>query len=228
MYCLWCDTEIILEVSWVNLLYPDPLKPLCKICEKELHFLKGELCRKCGRESRDKICPDCLYWEKDGEWRDLLAFNQSVFAYNERMQEMLAKWKYRGDYVLKECFACAFKEKYKSAFPKQLRKEAWIVPVPLSEQRLHERGFNQAEALASLLEKPVHQLLSRTNGEKQSKKTRRERLGSENPFKLEQAVDRPVILIDDIYTTGVTLRHAARVLKESGCPEVYALTLARG
>jgi len=49
-----------------------------------------------------------------------------------------------------------------------------------------------------------------------------------NPFNLVKSLNNPVLLVDDIYTTGRTLRHAAQLLKEAGCQEVYALTLCRG
>src|SRR5690625_1097913 len=71
-------------------------------------------------------------------------------------------------------------------------------------------------------------ILTRIHSEKQSKKTRSERLSADNPFVAAKKVNKPVILVDDIYTTGTTLRHAATLLKEQGCPEVYAYTLIRG
>lgn len=45
-----------------------------------------------------------------------------------------------------------------------------IVPVPLSESRMQERGFNQSLALAEMLDAPVKQVLRRKSGEKQAEK----------------------------------------------------------
>ena len=227
MHCLWCETEIVIEVTWSNFLFPDPIPYLCSKCQNGLERLTGSLCNKCGRRSEQEVCHDCERWQQKPEWEGILLSNRSVYAYNRQMQEMLARWKYRGDYVLRDAFADEWRRQFKQTFNKSLRKKAVLLPVPLSTERLRERGFNQAQALAELAGLPVEMALARHHGEKQSKKTRQERLSSENPFYLLRPVQIPVILVDDIYTTGITIRHAARLLKENGCPEVYAFTLAR-
>ncbi len=143
------------------------------------------------------------------------------------MQDVIAKWKYRGDYIL----GTAFKQDFIRSFSKRfsfLKKEALLVPIPLSKERMHERGFNQAKVLAEFLPRPCEDILTRVDSEKQSKKSREERIYTANPFNLTKIVNKPVILVDDIYTTGTTLRHAGTILKAHGCPEVYALTLIRG
>ncbi|WP_153463187.1 ComF family protein [Sediminibacillus terrae] len=229
MHCLWCDEEVVPEVHWGNLLLPDRITHLCGKCEAALEKLEGNLCDKCGRhvDREGETCRDCRRWEQLSQWEGVLTRNRSVYTYNGRMQTMLAKWKYRGDYKLREAFEHEFRDTFHQVFTRDFRKRATLVPIPLSEERLCERGFNQAAALIDLLGKPAEQLLTRTHGEKQSKKTRRERIFTENPFTLTRPTDKPVILIDDIYTTGTTLRHAARTLKNQGCPEVFSLTLAR-
>src|SRR5699024_2348874 len=116
-----------------------------------------------------------------------------------------------------------FKESFKVAFKARFPNECVVVPIPLSNERMCSRAFNQADMLATFLPAEKEYVLTRTNTEKQSKKTRIERLTSTNPFKIK----KPVILVDDIYTTGTTLRHAAIILKSNGCPEVYAYTLIR-
>ncbi|WP_053218569.1 ComF family protein [Virgibacillus senegalensis] len=229
MHCLWCDQEIVNETHWGNVLLPDRVKYLCVRCESMLEKLDGALCVKCSRPVKQggETCQDCRRWEKLDQWKGALKQNRSVYAYNKGMQEMLAKWKYRGDYKLREAFQVDFQASYRNAFSSDLRKHAMLVPIPLSEERLYERGFNQAVALIELLDKSASPLLSRIHGEKQSKKSRRQRIQTENPFSIVETTDKPVILIDDIYTTGTTLRHAARTLKTNGSPEVYSFTLVR-
>lgn len=73
----------------------------------------------------------------------------------------------------------------------------------------------------------LKRVFSRMFSEKQAKKSRFERIMMKNPFKQTEPFNKPVVLVDDIYTTGRTLRHAAQLLTENGCPEVYALTLCR-
>jgi len=158
---------------------------------------------------------------------DRLNKNFSIYSYNEYMKEVIAKWKYRGDYVLGEMFKELFVQRFHQHFS-TIRKNAVIMSIPLSKERLFERGFNQAFMLATFLTAKVNESLQRVHNEKQSKKSRRERLKTTNPFNLTKPINKPVILVDDIYTTGQTIRHAASVLKRNGCPQVYAYTLIRG
>jgi len=189
----------------------------------KLDEITGKRCRRCSRRSEKSICFDC---ERYGRTKDSLVFNYSLYSYNEHIQEIVAKWKYRGDYVLGKVFEESFQQAFKKIFPRS--HEYSIVPIPLSGERLKERAFNQAEMLAGFLtNQPLH-ALTRVHGEKQSKKTRRERMGAMNPFKSIKQLNKPAILVDDIYTTGTTLRHAAHKLKQAGCPKVYGFTLIRG
>lgn len=226
MNCLWCYNEIIPEITWTNLFQLERSKLVCDGCAEKLELLQGQRCIKCSRRTDVEICSDCQWWEANKEV-DSLEFNYSIFTYNERMQEIIAKWKYRGDYALggifKNYLLDAFQERFSG-----IKRDAVVMPIPLSKERVKERGFNQAKALADLLPIKCVDILHRKHGEKQSKKTRMERIDSENPFFLETPINKPVILVDDIYTTGTTLRHAAGLLKIHGCPVVYGLTLIRG
>nr|WP_276532455.1 phosphoribosyltransferase family protein [Cytobacillus horneckiae] len=107
----------------------------------------------------------------------------------------------------------------------------FLVPIPLSPERKYERGFNQSEALINALGRQPLSILTRIHSEKQSKKSRNERISLPQVFQLTDSAaiqDKCLVIIDDIYTTGSTLRHAAKLLKESGAKEVTSLTIARG
>ncbi|WP_331435273.1 phosphoribosyltransferase family protein [Bacillus sp. SA1-12] len=74
------------------------------------------------------------------------------------------------------------------------------------------------------------ELLWRTHHEKQSKKSRMERLAAENVFSYASSSkieDKQILLVDDIYTTGSTLRNAAKLLVDNGAKTVFSLTLIR-
>lgn len=140
------------------------------------------------------------------------------------------------------------------------RVPAWqadlLVPVPVSESRLRERGFNQAEQLGDQLSIrygiPQLPLLVRTHHTaKQSFKTRAERLNdmkhafaftpdpkvaAELIFFMQKReapmIPLKLIIVDDIYTTGSTLRACAAAIdswsRGNGYPvDIYSLTLAR-
>ncbi|GIO26437.1 ComF family protein [Ornithinibacillus bavariensis] len=226
MNCLWCHEAIILDVNWLNILIPSVPRNLCDTCASNLEKINGKRCRKCSRIANIEVCEDCTKWEKYYQGYDVLEFNYSIFQYNEHIKKIIAKWKYRGDYELGNIFNETFKQEFVKKFSHL--KNAVVVPIPLSRERLEERCFNQAEMLADFLQIPKVDILTRVHGEKQSKKTRQERIISKNPFSIQQNLNKYAILVDDIYTTGTTLRHAAKLLQMNGCPRVFSYTLVRG
>ena len=113
-----------------------------------------------------------------------------------------------------------------------------IVPIPLSKQRMIERGFNQAEVIARSVAKntdiPVdsHTLVRTTHTpmHRVGMDKRARELTVINAFK----VVRPnfikgsrVLLVDDVFTSGSTASNCAKALKKAGAERVKVLTLAR-
>ncbi|MGC4377982.1 ComF family protein [Fictibacillus sp. Mic-4] len=234
-HCLYCDQLYIDEVSWRFFLGLNEETTLCSICRGSLQEIHGEICHCCGRPlslfpekyRQDQLCYDCVRWEKEKNWQGLLTKNRSLYIYNDHLKEMIARIKYRGDAKLIEAFQLPLKKLFKKHF-----KDYTVVPIPLSEKRHYERGFNQAELLARLLDVPVMNALVRTiHEEKQSKKSRAERIAIKHPiFRMveQQSVhSKNILLIDDVYTTGSTLRQAALALKEAGATTICSITLAR-
>jgi competence protein ComFC len=170
------------------------------------------------------LCLDCSRWERDGEWGGYLSKNISLFHYNEYLKDIIAKYKYRGDYALAEVFAPFLKERLKDM------EFELVTAIPLSHERLKERGFNQGQALADLIGLHTVETLTRIHTEKQSKKSRQERISLPQVFQVMQSdllEHKSILIIDDIYTTGTTLRHAAKALITAGAKEVSSITLAR-
>lgn len=109
-----------------------------------------------------------------------------------------------------------------------------VLSVPLSAQRLAQRGFNPvdllARPLAAQLGLPLLAALHRQRDTRpQMDLTLRERWANvQAAFVAQPAVSgRSLLVVDDIMTTGATLDAAARALREAGAAQVYALTLAR-
>ncbi|WHX40229.1 ComF family protein [Mesobacillus sp. AQ2] len=231
-HCLLCHKELEAVLSWQALFSKKESSNICEECKGSFAPITGEMCDICGRpfaflelEYRSgNMCMDCRRWEEDENWRGSLEQNRSLYRYTDFTKDVIAKFKFRGDYVVAEVFA----EDLRRAL--QDIQYDYIVPVPLSVERLHERGFNQAEALIRAAGFKSTQLLSRMHTEKQSKKSRAERIHVEQVFKLQADIDinsKKILLIDDIYTTGSTLRHAAKILRDNGAAKVFSFTLAR-
>lgn len=229
--CLYCHKPRQPETSWTSLIYGDH-SVLCQDCEEKLEPLTGDLCAMCSRSFTNldptyrtgEICYDCFRWEKNPEWAGLLYKNESLYHYNDFLKEVIAQYKFRGDYVLAQIFHREMKLKIKHIKPDV------IVPIPLSAERLIERGFNQVEAILTEGAIPFSRLLTRIHSEKQSKKAREDRLAQSNFFQWsseESVSEKRILLLDDVYTTGSTIRQAAKLLKEKGAADVVSLTIAR-
>lgn len=111
-----------------------------------------------------------------------------------------------------------------------------LVPMPLSRERLRERGYNQAHALARALDaaKVDHGLLLRiADTPAQRTLTRSERLRAvQNAFAVDpliahRAQGRRIVLVDDVMTSGASLHAAARALRRAGAAHITGLVLAR-
>ena len=112
----------------------------------------------------------------------------------------------------------------------------WVVPMPLSQERLRQRGFNQAYVLARELAPTVVRkdfLLRIRDTPAQSSLPRRERLANvQNAFAIEplqhhQLQGKRIVLVDDVMTSGASLNAAAHTLKHAGAQHVTALVFAR-
>jgi len=123
-------------------------------------------------------------------------------------------------------------EKNKNEF-----KNFTTVPVPLYIKRLKWRGFNQAEEIAkhisSFFETPlVSDVLVRNKKtlpqtELSENKRRRNILGVFDCENQEKIKNQNILLIDDIYTTGSTIKECAKVLKNAGAKKIIAIVVAR-
>ena len=111
-----------------------------------------------------------------------------------------------------------------------------LLPMPLSRQRLQERGFNQALELARHLApaKVVPELLLRIrHTPSQSSLKRAERLHNVraafavDPLRSAELRDKRVVLLDDVMTSGASMFAAAAALRQAGAAHITGLVLAR-
>ncbi|KAA0548327.1 ComF family protein [Bacillus sp. BGMRC 2118] len=224
--CLVCHTQFEQSQSWHEVLLLKENKRLCYRCEKLLSPISAPICTICGRQMDEEgTCSDCLEWESSDK-KGLLVKNRSVFHYNDHMKDIMNQFKFRGDIVVIQAFASDIRELCK----KEYSHTTMIIPIPLSMERQYERGFNQSEAIGSLLQKPLSNILLKSHQEKQSKKGKVQRLKEQNPFSLKEGStvqSEHILLLDDLYTTGTTLRNCASILIGAGALSCSSLTLVR-
>jgi ComF family protein len=114
-----------------------------------------------------------------------------------------------------------------------------IVPVPLHRWRLLKRRYNQAALLAWGLARETGKtclpeaLIRIRQTPPQGHKRARDRVANVkrafavNPRDAERLAGRSVLLVDDVFTTGATLRECAQTLLGAGVRDVHVLTVAR-
>lgn len=234
-----------LRTAFVELLFPStclncrcPLSPatmpmFCPECLGQIELVSGPLCLGCGRQfpkaaGGAHYCGLCL----SGQYHFDRA--RAVAIYSEPFSQVIHRFKYQGKTHGLATFRALLELAPEAAIsaPPDL-----ILPVPLHDRKLRQRGFNQAVLLARAFF-PQERRLIRTdllvrqiNTEPQtslSGKARRQNL--KNAFALrepELVLGKRIALVDDVFTTGTTVNECARVLKKAGALRVEVLTLAR-
>lgn len=199
-------------------------------------------CAGCG-VSGAALCQECragLAWVPTGQHLvdlsapDGLDTFRAALWFTGPTQKALHRLKYRHDAGLAETLAGLVAVQL--GRPTGLERDAIVVPVPLSPERLRERGYNQAALLARVLA-DRWRLTLRSQALCRVKATRSQvgltRAARQHNVQAAFAAapgrvsGRAVLLIDDTCTTGATLHDCARALKAAGARRVHGLAIAQ-
>ncbi|MDV7744906.1 MULTISPECIES: ComF family protein [Enterococcus] len=169
-------------------------------------------------------CRDCLSWQT--RYPDYPFCHRAFFHYDQAFQTWLKQYKFMGDIQLAHTFSVELQELRKQY------KSFVFCPIPLSTERINERGFNQVSELLRAAGLPFQELLIRgKHHTPQAKKTRAQRLSTSQPFVYQPSTlkikGENILLIDDVYTTGQTMFHAATCLLAQSPNKVQTFSLAR-
>jgi competence protein ComFC len=205
--------------------------PLCSTCAKTLSLNFSFYCPACHKRLPYNLlaCPShknlplkaiaCLF-----DWRSNL------------VQDLILNFKYHNLLPLKNVFQIYLTEFFNYQSKPLQDKKYNLISIPLSPQKLRQRGFNQAEIIIpnqEILNLPVikNNLIRIVNNPPQaltlSPEERLQNMVGAFAIKNDKEIlNKNIILIDDVYTTGATLNEAAEVLKRNGTKNIIGVTLA--
>lgn len=196
--------------TWLNKLQP------CQLCQTDYQTIHS-------------VCQDC--WQQLPCTRNTIQRQemqlQIACDYAYPMDRLIQLFKYEQKLHLQNLLAGAL-------LSLELPKVSAIVPKPISTQRLAERGYNQSLVLAKHVAKQLHvpiwQPITRLKQHSQKGLSRLERIEDiHSQFQISSTTKvryRRVLIIDDVVTTGSSIRALSQKLEELGCQKIYAACLA--
>lgn len=225
------------------LICGSPLEPLnrsfiCSTCWQSIEWLPSSCCVKCGRplpfETIDELISPCLCLKCQTN----PPFFERLFTptiYKGTMAKIIKIFKYKHKRGIIRGLSWIIKNSLDRFNLASLDLDA-VVPVPLHPVRLRERGFNQAQDIALVIGryldidvwKKYIVRVRYTRPQARLKREEREK-NIKDAFLVKrkgQGRGKTVLLVDDVYTTGITLNEASQKIKEDGA-SVFAFTLAR-
>lgn len=208
---------------------------ICKRCESMLRPVRIDRCLYCRKPSLFGLThPGCQ--RKHG-----IDGMVTLFYYNSVTRAVIGAIKYRTAYtVLTDFFLLIPPESAgKLLCFKRFHPSYFLQPIPLHPHKLRTRGFNQSEMIGRFVDEytgyDVINVLSRLRDTKAQAtlSSRHERAWNmRRVFAIREEVhrikDRPIILIDDVVTSGSTVKEACATLKRAGVKKVFVFALALG
>lgn len=198
-----------------------------RILERILDWIFPRRCIFCdGLMEEGLICEECgekLPWLEEPLCRSHMGRVERLYAalyYDGTVPNAMAKFKFRGRSQLSRCLAALMLERMGT----ELRAEHCdrILGVPMHPSRQRRRGYNQAQLLARelsvQLDIPYSSCLKKIKRSKQQHTLRgRERKNAQKgSYRCQSLHGEKILLVDDICTSGETLKECARVLREAG------------
>lgn len=223
--CAACDARLFSDTA------------LCHACRESLLSVAETGCPRCARVTLDPpagvgphLCGPCIIDPPPYERI------HAAWVYGAAIQDAIARWKNRPDPTLAGPLGKLLIEGLLESDTLAPSLDTIVVPVPSPRQRILMRGLNPAGVLAAEVAREFGQDLvpaALTLGEARDPSrglSRRERATRmRGAFRASPAHVRgvPVVLVDDVVTTGATVTECARVLRAAGARRVEVIALAR-
>lgn len=235
----WLSTFMELKVNSVKhgglcvaCLSSSAFNGLCQPCREDLPVNRWH-CRCCALPlafpSGELLCGDCL--------KHPPPYDMSLvpWRYQYPLDAMIGRYKYNGQRKFGRPLLADFATIAEQALAsgRVARPEA-LIPAPMHPRRRRQRGFNQAQDIAEIAGRhlgiPVASgAIRRVRRVRAQRELNREaRLANlRGVFEVVSGVPERVAIVDDVVTTGATVRVLASVLREAGAREIQVWALAR-
>ncbi|MEK6221053.1 MAG: ComF family protein [Chloroflexota bacterium] len=199
----------------------------CQECHEKINLVTQGGCEICGSLfTHDKYCTYCI------ADRPAYHLSRAYGVYAGNFRDALRSLKYKRNIGLGEIFSKYLQE----IVLHQNRPIDFIVPIPLSQKRLKDRGYNQV----AIISKPLAWRLNLPHHPKALKRVRdtisqinldraARAKNVKDAFRADEDIvsKKNILLVDDIMTTGATLNAGAQALIEAGAAQVFAIIVAR-
>ncbi len=213
----------------LDFIYP----PVCGFCNK---INKETLCKKCENKLANEQNVKIEKF-KNYEFQEQIYF----FPYEGFVRNAILQYKFRNKVYLYKSFV-KFMIKNQN-FMKFLKTYDIIIPVPISKKRKKKRGYNQslliAKGIANLYNKNKNHILKveskclyktidTIEQSKLNKEQRNANVQGVYDLKNGQILEnKRILLIDDIYTTGNTIKECSQMIKKAKPKKIGVLTIAK-
>lgn len=195
----------------------------CKICHRKIErnsffsmvFTPKSICLRCFLALK----PTYFFWKEHG-----VSF-LAIYPYQETYQNLLYLYKGCGDIELAPCFL------ERIAFALRLRFRGYrIVYAPSHPSKVLERGFEHIPPMFECLKLPILHAFVKTQDIKQSdqSKSQRKKIGKYLKLADERGIKgQKILLVDDVFTTGSTMRACISLLQEKHPKRIHVLVLSK-
>ncbi len=200
---------------------------LCPTCSQNVEIINTEVCPICKKLSpHGQTCPGCRQHSN-------LTGVMVLGSHDGVLKTLIWKYKYGPIKAITPVFGDMLYKQYGEFLKK---KRPLITSVPTSPVRLSQRGYNQAAELGDYLAQKAGliylEALARPKDTlHQVGLTRKERLANAPGSILDAGhaagMNKRILVVDDVYTTGATLEECAKILRQQGYREVWGMVLSR-
>ena len=227
--------ELVLPAQCLLCRLPSNNKLICKHCQKVLNQDR-ECCQSCGLPlpKTEAFCGDCL------KHPHLFTQLHALADYQKPYPALIKKFKYAKKLIHGELLAALLiKSVTKDISFQQRSKIDYLLPVPLHQKKLQQRGFNQAQLIAQQIAKQLHipvllEALKRhkhtTAQEGLSLQKRKANLKNAFAISSDQEAKLSgtyIVIIDDVVTTGATVNSLCQVLLQAGVKRIDVWCICR-